>query len=88
MRRKKELEPVVKRMMECIEEFPDGTEITTYHLVKHAGFDAEKLYDDMFDIHFNLFSEAEKANITLDMSKHDGLVEGLPFNLDYVIRKH
>lgn len=42
---------------------------------------------DLFDVHFALFEAAEKAGLTLDMSEHENKVEGLPFNLDFILRK-
>ena len=41
---------------------------------------------DLFDIHFALFETDEKVGLTLDMSSHENKVEGLPFNLDFILR--
>ena len=40
---------------------------------------------DLIDIHNALFRAAEANHITLDMSAHDGKLEGLPFNLDFIV---
>ena len=53
-----------------------------------AGYDVNKLSEgDLLDIHEALFSAAKASNITLDMSDHEGLVEGLPYNLDFIVRR-
>ncbi len=46
------------------------------------------IYDakTLFPLHFAIFDEAEKSGLELDMTKHEDKLEGLPFNLDYVVR--
>ena len=41
---------------------------------------------DLFDLHDALFKAARANHITLDMSEHKDKVEGLPFNLTFVVR--
>ena len=38
-------------------------------------------------IHSALFEEADRNGIILDMSSHFGKLEGLPYVLDYIVRK-
>lgn len=54
-----------------------------------CGYDLDKLpVDFLFDVDNELHEAAEKAGIVLDMSAHEGRkVEGLPFNLEFVICK-
>ena len=40
---------------------------------------------DLISIHNEMFEEAAINNIVLDMSEHEGMVEGLPINLEYVV---
>ncbi|MGI5892463.1 MAG: hypothetical protein ACOX7H_07035, partial [Bacillota bacterium] len=57
-------------------------------LMQVAGYNLEDFeFMDLFDVHFALFEAAEKAGLTLDMSAHENKVEGLPFNLDFILRK-
>ena len=78
---------MVAKMVDVLRELPEGTEITTYQLAKKAGFNIS-IYDasTLFPLHFAIFDAAEKAGMELDMSKHENKIEGLPFNLDYVVR--
>lgn len=79
---------MVKGMIEVLRSLPDGTEITTYQLARKAGFQIS-IYDasTLLPLHFAIFDAAEKAGIELDMSKHENKFEGLPFNLDYAVRR-
>ena len=45
------------------------------------------VFDDLFYLNDKVFELAEKNGITLDMSEHEGKLEGLPFNLDFILRK-
>ena len=78
---------MISKMIQVLRELPDGTEITTFQLVRKAGFDVS-IYDakTLFPLHFAIFDEAEENSLELDMTKHENKLEGLPFNLDYVVR--
>ncbi len=73
-------------MLEAALKLPDGSEATTVSLLKAAGYEPLCHEKDLFDLHNTLFKAAKKAGVDFDMSKHDCLVEGLPYNLDFVIR--
>lgn len=78
---------MISKMIQVLKKLPEGTEITTFQLVREAGFDVS-IYDakTLFPLHFAIFDEAEENGLELDMSKHENKLEGLPFNLDYVVR--
>ena len=82
---------IVDVLIGKIKTLPNGTEITTSQLVKLCGLESECNSDGffepmgLFEIHNALFKAAEKEHIQLDMSKHDGKVEGLPLNLDFKV---
>ena len=78
---------MISKMVQVLRELPDETEITTFQLVREAGFDVS-IYDakTLFPLHFAIFDEAEENSLELDMTKHENKFEGLPFNLDYVVR--
>ena len=81
-----ELQSIVSGLVEELRELPDHTELTTWQLMDRAGYmDEELSNEDLMDIDYALRQAARKAHITLDGSKHDGLVEGLPYNLDYIV---
>ncbi len=78
---------MISKMIQVLQELPEGTEITTFQLVRKAGFDIS-IYDakTLFPLHFAIFDAAEKSGLKLDMTKHENKLEGLPFNLDFVVR--
>ncbi|MBR5713322.1 MAG: hypothetical protein IKX58_00840 [Clostridia bacterium] len=76
----------VAALIAYLQELPDGTEITTCQLMEAAGFSAANLdFPEMMNIHAALFRAAKRAAIDLDMSKHDDMDEGLPYNLDFKV---
>ena len=84
---KNEIRELAEEMVEELRELPDGTEITSGQILKTSGIEPDELDDrDLFGFHEALFRAAKANHITLDMAKHDGLVEGLPWNLDFVVR--
>ena len=83
---KEELKYIADSLVEDLRECEDGTEITTCQLLHAAGYDISEFeWDNLFDIHDALFRAARANHITLDMSKHEGLEEGLPYNLDFIV---
>ena len=85
---KNKLEGIIPVLIERLKASSDGYDITTAQLLQVAGYRLDDFeFMDLFDIHFALFEAAEKAGLTLDMSSHENKVEGLPFNLDFILRK-
>lgn len=85
--KQEELQCIISELIEELRELPDQTELTTWQLIDRAGYADEKFSnEDLMDIDYALRQAARKAHITLDGSRHDGLVEGLPYNLDYIVR--
>ena len=82
---KEEIKIIAGDLVEELRECPDGTRITTSLLLRQAGHEEDFDSIDMIDIHNELFELAEANNITLDMSEHANKIEGLPYNLDYII---
>ena len=84
-----DLRRIVRAVNKKLRECEDGTDTTTCQLIMAAGYDVNKLSEgDLLDIHEALFRAAKASNITLDMSAHEGLVEGLPYNLDFIVRQN
>ncbi len=69
-------------------ELPNGTEITSAQLIQKGGLDPNTLdEEDLLEFHEVCFVAAKACGVTLDMSKHAFRLEGLPWNLEFVIRK-
>ena len=75
---------IVTKVADYIESLPEGSRTTTSRVLK-------KLYGeviDSFELHFDIFDEIDnRGNVILDMSEHEDKVEGLPQNLDFIVRK-
>lgn len=85
---KTDLRRIVRAVNKKLRECEDGTDTTTCQLIMAAGYDDNKLSEgDLLDIHEALFRAAKTSKITLDMSAHDGMEEGLPYNLDFIVRR-
>ncbi len=79
---------VVQALMALLAAAPNGTVTTTGRLLFLAGMAPGDMdFADLIDIHCDLFTAAEQAGWVLDMSAHEGKLEGLPYNLDFVLRK-
>ena len=83
---KPETDEIVRVLLKRIRELPEGTETSTAKLIWEIFNNPRDLRGSLMEIHFALLDAVKKEGINLDMSKHDGRVEGLPYNLDFVIR--
>lgn len=83
---KNEIRQIVEAMITDLRECEDGTSTTTGELLRVYGYEVNDLdFSDAMDIHYTLFRIARQNHIKLDMSAHYGLVEGLPYNLDFIV---
>lgn len=85
-----EQEALMNKLADYVAALPDGTAITTAQAVGNIFSDfnfKEGSYRgiDLFDVHIVLFEKLRERDIFPDMSAHDGLVEGLPYNLDFIV---
>ena len=82
-----ELRHIAEDLIDELRELPDGTEITSWQLLKLGGYDPEEYSEeDLVEYHQYLLKTAKANHITLDMSKHEFRLEGLPYNLDFIVR--
>lgn len=84
-----QMKELVQRTTDCILNLPDKTDITMYQAVMRACPSAVADLTDtaLFDLLDEIVATVEKTGTVLDFSAHDGLIEGLPFNLDFIVRK-
>lgn len=70
----------------ALEHEPDGLNTTTHILADTWLADGcERPFSYLFALHDALMLLAETHGLKLDMSRHDCMCEGLPFNLDYSV---
>ena len=85
---KAEVQHIAEDLFGSLRKCEDGTSITTTKLMLSAGYDPGKYNTfDLIRIHDALFDAAKANDIVLDMSSHNKKYEGLPFVLDYVVKK-
>ena len=82
---KADLRHIAEGMIEELRECEDGTVTTTGRLARAFGYEDMETFD-LFDLHDALFRAARANHITLDMSEHKDKVEGLPFNLTFIVK--
>ena len=83
-----------QKITDYIYTLSDGTNTTMAHVVAEIFPDEiddiwEKqsyLGVELFIIHYEVVGLLEKMDEELDMSSHDGKVEGLPHNLDFYVK--
>ena len=77
---------IVNNLIDYLLECEDGTDITTSQLLRAVGYNMDEFDDyNLMDIHDGLFKAAKTSHLILDMSAHENMVEGLPFNLDFIV---
>ena len=85
----KNLETLVRKTAEYIIGLPDGDRTTIALAVENAA--GSDLWDGddniLMRIHEDIIEEVGKSGVVLDFSSHSGRVEGLPYNLDFVVRR-
>lgn len=82
-----EIRHLAENLIDELRECPDGTEMTSGQLLQSIGYDPSMMdMHELFSFHDSLFRTAKAHHITLDMSKHEGKAEGLPWNLDFVVK--
>ncbi len=83
---KEEKRKIVMEAMDYLRECDDGFAISTMTLLDELGYEPMEMdRGDIAGIHAAIFREAKYYHIELDMSEHDGLIEGLLEGLDYVV---
>ena len=83
-----EYKHIVEDMIDVLKEAGDGSCASTATVLDAAGYDLDEFeLEEMMELHGLLFKAAESNQIILDMSEHEGLLEGLACNLYFIIRK-
>ena len=73
----------ISAVIDYIDEMEYGESTTTRFILGSLGY--ELSIDEMIEVDFEAAEEIESSrDYVMDKSAHDGLIEGLPFNLDFV----
>lgn len=78
-------EELLNSMATRIEEMGIGAQTTTARLAKQCGCDGDDV--DMFGLDDALRKECARRGYRLDMSSHEYMFEGLPYNLEFTVKK-
>lgn len=80
---------LVQRTTEYLLSLPDESNLTMRQAVLAACPEVEDDINDtaLFDLLDEIADSVRETGAVLDFTAHDGLVEGLPFNLDFIVRK-
>ncbi len=80
---------MIQRTAEYLLSLPDRTDITMYQAVMKACPEAEEDISNpaLFVLLDEIKAAVEKTGTVLDFSSHYGKVEGLPLNLDFIVRR-
>ena len=78
---------IADEIMKELVQQEDGFETSTCRLAYAMGYD-DMDEPDLFNLHRKLFELADKYDVVLDMSEHEGKFEGLQYNLTFILRKH
>lgn len=81
-----EIEEHAKTILLWLCNQKDGFETNTFEIC-HRILRLELNDSDLFDLDYALGLMARKEGLELDRSHHDGMVEGLPYNLNFYVRK-
>ena len=84
---KREIREIAEDLVEDLREAPDGYCITSAQLLRQNGYDLKEFGEKgLFYFHQALDRVAKANHIDMDMSAHDGKLEGLLYNLDFIVR--
>ena len=79
-------EQIEKTLLEKAKSLPPGTAISTAQLYNLVYPNEQSDSKDLFQLHFELEARSKEVGLFFDSSAHWNLCEGLPYNLDFVIR--
>lgn len=75
----------IQAELKYIDEMELGEATTTNRIMHKLGFGEKLSHDDLMDIEYEVYEEVEKSrDYVMDKSSHYGLIQGLPYNLDFV----
>ena len=86
--KKVELLELKEKVIKAVKEMPYGEYATTARLAYAIMPDAELDFDDLFALEHAIYSLEELDEIVIDKFEHYNMIQGLPYNLDFVKLKN
>lgn len=83
----KKINGIAVRIVEFLMKQDEGFNSTVCQLAVKMGYPDMEIHD-LFELNNQVFMLASEKGLNLDMSEHDGKEEGLPFNLDFALKKN
>ena len=87
MKKKGTSKQVIKELLAKAKTLPIGTSITTRQLFVSTYPEENPDTFDMISLAIELMEHDKDAGLYFDSSHHWGLIEGLPYNLDFIIKQ-
>lgn len=80
---------IIKQITEYILNLPNKTKTTLHEVALAVGIKEFQEADNpaCYGLLEEIARAADYAGVVMDFSVHDGLVEGLPFHMDFIVRK-
>ena len=76
----------IQAEIKYIDEMKFGEVTTTNRIMRYLGYEFD--FDELMDVESAVYEEVERTrDYVMDKSSHEGNIEGLPFNLDFVKMK-
>lgn len=79
---------IVNAVFEEVKKLDNGDRTTTSKLMMKTGYDVDSYPPlEIVDVHSRVVELAKENDIILDQSEWDGMIVGLPQNLEFIVRK-
>ena len=82
----KKIDKIAEKIVNRLQKQENGFESSVGEMADELGYSNMEILD-MMELNQRVFAQAEEQGLVLDMSMHDGLEEGLPFNLVFVLKR-
>ena len=87
MRTRAELRHISEELIDEIREMDDGSKATLIDVLEVSGYDMNEFdSEELMELNDQLFRTAKAYHIKLDMSGHEGMDEGLPYHLEFIVK--
>ena len=87
LRTKAELRHISEELIDEIREMDDGSKATLIDVLEVSGYDMNEFdSEELMELNDQLLRTSKAYHIKLDMSEHEGIDEGLPYHLEFIVK--